>query len=94
MLPYTRDFGTRLLNDTVTVTFRVVRVMRSWIERYTEARRHVATGRSIIERQRALIERDQASGADTKSSEELLARFEASQMIFEEDLLRIRREAK
>ena len=67
--------------------------MGHWEDRHEQALRHVLRGRIIIERQRALIERRKALGADTKQSEELLDRFEASQVIFEEDLHRFSRES-
>ncbi len=66
--------------------------MRAWIERHEEAKRHVADGQRVIDRQRDLIGRQKALGCDTSRSEELLAAFERSQAIFESDLVRIRRE--
>ena len=66
--------------------------MRPWPERHAEAERHVADGQRVIDRQRAIIERQQALGSDTQQSQALLAAFERSQAIFESDLARIRRE--
>lgn len=63
--------------------------MTAWQDRYDLARKHVLSGRSVIERQRALIDRTKALGLSTSSHEELLTRFETSQAIFEEDLARI-----
>ena len=65
---------------------------RSWFERYTEACRHVLEGRRAVEKQRKLITKEKAQGRDTKSYEDLLASFERTQVIFEDDLKRIRRE--
>ena len=67
---------------------------RAWPERYAQAQRHVLAGLRTIGRQRALINRQRASGRDTRQSEELLAAFEQSQSIFEDDLVRIGRGAR
>jgi hypothetical protein len=64
----------------------------SWFERYTEACRHVLEGRRAVEKQRKLIAKEKAQGRDTKSYEDLLASFERTQVIFEGDLKRIKRE--
>lgn len=65
---------------------------RSWFERYIEACRHVLEGRRAVEKQRKLITKEKAQGRDTKSYEDLLASFERTHVIFEDDLKRIRRE--
>jgi uncharacterized protein YciI len=65
---------------------------RSWLERYQEANRHVASGREVIRRQRDLIDRKKAHGRTTDDAEDLLAVFERTQTIFEDDLTRITRE--
>jgi len=59
-------------------------------DRYTQALRHVAKGRSIIARQRMIIERQRTLRLGTKQSEELRDRFEASQAIFQDDLKRFK----
>jgi predicted DNA-binding transcriptional regulator YafY len=56
------------------------------------AQSHVISGRQIVSRQRALIERLRAHGRDLADAEELMDRFEASLRIFEEDLARLERE--
>jgi hypothetical protein len=61
-------------------------------ERIAMAERHVRDGNAILQRQRNLIERRRGAGYSTDSSEELLARFETSQAIFEDDLRRFRRQ--
>jgi hypothetical protein len=66
--------------------------MRRWTERFEEACRHVTEGRRIVDGQRALIERQKASGHDTNEFEHLLASFESAQQIFESDLARIQKE--
>ena len=66
--------------------------MRSLSERIDMARRHTAAGLIIIERQRAVIDRRRNLGEDVSSAEELLARFEQSQTIFEDDLDRLLRD--
>ncbi len=68
--------------------------LRNRTERYEEAKRHVADGLRVIERQRALTDRQQALRRDTELSERLLAAFERSQGIFEDDLARICKECK
>jgi hypothetical protein len=50
------------------------------------AQRHVAAGRAIVARQRNLIERIRALGLDTGEAESLLRQFEATLLVFEEDL--------
>ena len=49
------------------------------------ARRHVDEGRKIVERQRRLI----MTGHAPYNAEDVLATFEASQRIFEDDLARL-----
>jgi hypothetical protein len=53
------------------------------------ARRHVARGRQIVERQQLLVGQ---SGANLPEATKLLALFEATQAIFEDDLERLLRE--
>jgi hypothetical protein len=67
-------------------------MMSSWQERYQMACRHVAGGRQVIDRQRAIVDRQRARGFDSRESERLLEAFERSQGIFEDDLNRICRE--
>ena len=55
------------------------------------AAHHVRSGRLVVERQRALIRRGQEAGRNTDASEDLLALFERTQAIFEDDLARLRR---
>ncbi len=50
------------------------------------AREHVRKGRTIVARQRVLIERIRAQRRDPQAAEELLVRFEASLKMFEDDL--------
>jgi hypothetical protein len=50
------------------------------------AERHVREGLRLIAWQRDLIARRKAGGLSTRRSEELLATFEISQAIFEDDL--------
>ncbi len=71
---------------------RIRGLERTWTERHDEACRHAANGRQVIDRQRDLIKRQKAFGADTTKSEALLATFEQSQAIFESDVARIRQE--
>ncbi len=71
---------------------RIRGLSRTWTERHDEARRHAAKGRHVLDRQRDLIRRQKASGADTIRSEALLATFEQSQAIFDSDVARIRQE--
>ena len=66
--------------------------MLSLTERISLARRHVATGQSIIVRQRHLIQRARNKRLDSSVSEELLTRFEQTQIIFENDLERLLRQ--
>ena len=53
------------------------------------ALRHVVSGRKIIAAQRRLIERRRGEGKNTTVQEELLARYEHTQSIFEDDLFRL-----
>jgi hypothetical protein len=71
---------------------RTIACMHSWNDRCAQAERHVFDGQRVIDRQRVLIARQKALGADTHQSEALLASFECSQAIFEDDLVRIRRQ--
>lgn len=66
--------------------------MLTWTQRYSQADQHVREGRSTIQRQRALIDRQRALGRDTMESKKLLATLEQSQMVLERDLERIRNE--
>ena len=68
--------------------------MPTWNHRYVRADRHVTAGRRIIERQRTITVRQHSWGQDTAQSEELLPLFEATQLIFEDDLTRIRNERR
>ena len=63
-------------------------------KRLKQARKHVAEGRQVLSRQRAVIERLKRYGLDTEHSEQILTAFERSQKIFEADLDRIRQENK
>src|SRR5262249_23248568 len=54
-----------------------------------QTREHVLKGRTIVARQRVLIERIRTQRRDPKQAEELLVRFEASLSIFEEHLERL-----
>ena len=56
-----------------------------------DARRHVAFGADILSRQRNVIERLKRHGLDTEESERMLAQFERTQELFEEDLDRLER---
>jgi hypothetical protein len=66
--------------------------LRPLAERIAMAERHVRDGNAILRRQRNLIERRRCAGYSTDSGEELLAQFESSQAIFEDDLRRLRRD--
>ena len=57
--------------------------------RHEAALRHVVRGREIVAEQRALVERLQGLGQNTRREEELLDRFERSLAIFECDLQQI-----
>ena len=57
-----------------------------------QAARHVAEGKRIVARQRALIARRKEGGHDTTFAEDLLAQFERTLAVFEDDLLAIRKE--
>ncbi len=50
------------------------------------ATRHVATGQRIVDGQRLLLEHLKAGGRPFREAERLLALFEASLRIFEDDL--------
>jgi hypothetical protein len=50
------------------------------------AARHVAAGRKVVVRQRALVARQKTAGHDTFLSERLLGQFERSLLIFESHL--------
>jgi len=50
---------------------------------------HVAKGRPIVARQRQLITEVRARGGDSERAEDLLAAFERSLAIFEDDLAAI-----
>lgn len=65
--------------------------MASLSDRTTLATRHVVRGREIVAGQRELIERLRQLGCDTTASRELLAEFERTQAIFEDDLDRLQR---
>jgi hypothetical protein len=58
-------------------------------ERLILARRHVAGGRQIVERQQLLVRK---RGVNTAEALKLLALFEATQAIFEDDLDRLLQE--
>ncbi|NYG46205.1 hypothetical protein GGD67_003676 [Bradyrhizobium sp. IAR9] len=60
-------------------------------ERVIRARRHVARGRQIVERQQRMVSN---GGASTTEALKLLALFEATQNIFEDDLERILHEER
>jgi hypothetical protein len=59
-------------------------------ERLALARRHVARGRQIVERQQEIVRN---SCLNTDEAVQLLALFEKTQAIFEEDLDRLLRES-
>ena len=67
-------------------------MLSSLVERISMARRHVATGHSVIARQRDVIAKKRAFGADASGAEELLDQFEQSQAMFESDLARLLKE--
>jgi hypothetical protein len=52
----------------------------------TLARAHVEKGREIVARQRVLIGRIRALRADPTQAEDLLAQFERTLKVFEDDL--------
>jgi hypothetical protein len=58
-------------------------------ERLILARRHVARGRQIVERQQLLVGKRRVNTAEARK---LLALFEATQAIFEDDLDRLLQE--
>jgi hypothetical protein len=60
--------------------------------RIAVARRHVETGRAVIDRQRNVISRKLGWGLDASVSQQLLVQFEISQAIFEGDLERLLRD--
>jgi hypothetical protein len=55
-------------------------------ERLIEAARHVANGKRIVARQRALVTRLRACGSSTLVAEQTLRTFLRSLAIFEDDL--------
>jgi hypothetical protein len=55
-------------------------------ERLIEAARHVANGKRIVARQRALVTRLKACGSSTLVAEQTLRTFLRSLAIFEDDL--------
>jgi hypothetical protein len=57
------------------------------------AARHVAAGRKVVIRQRALVAKQKIAGRDTLDSETLLYQFERTLAIFESDLRRIEMES-
>jgi hypothetical protein len=59
-----------------------------------QARRHVAEGRWIVTRQRALVAGQKQAGRDTLLSENLLAQFERTLSIFEHDLRAIEQDSR
>ena len=66
--------------------------MDSLADRIAMAFRHVQQGRAIIERQHQLIDRRRKGGHSTDFSESLLAQFEQTQAIFEDDLAHLQRQ--
>ena len=58
------------------------------------ALRHVTTGRRIVAAQRKRVEQLRTDGRDATASEVLLARYERSLAIFEDDLKRIEEKKK
>ncbi|MGY3610110.1 hypothetical protein [Bradyrhizobium sp. Leo121] len=58
-------------------------------DRLILARRHVARGRQIVERQQLLVRKRRVNTAEARK---LLALFEATQAIFEDDLDRLLQE--
>ncbi|KRR14838.1 hypothetical protein CQ12_28650 [Bradyrhizobium jicamae] len=58
-------------------------------ERIVMAQRHVETGQGVIVRQRNIVARKHGRGVDASGAEELLARFEQCQAIFENNLERL-----
>lgn len=58
------------------------------------ARRHVLSGREIVQRQRDLIERLRHGSADTAVAEDLLRAFKKSLAVFENDLARIEQQSE
>jgi len=57
--------------------------------RRDQATRHVLRGREIVDRQRILIARLRLRSRDADAAEDLLACFERSLAIFEDDLARL-----
>jgi hypothetical protein len=55
------------------------------------ARHHVVRGREIIARQREIIEEAHERGSESSVAEKMLAQFEMSQAIFEDDFDRLPR---
>jgi hypothetical protein len=58
------------------------------------ALRHVTTSRRIVAAQRRRVEQLKTDGRDATASEALLARYERSLAIFEDDLKRIKEKRK
>jgi len=54
-----------------------------------KALRRVINGRKLIAEQKLRIERFRAKGRDTAAAEQLLAEYERSQAIFENDLKKL-----
>jgi len=57
-----------------------------------QAARHVAEGRRIVDRQRALVARLKEAGLDAFNAKDLLGQFERTLAVFEDDLRRFTRE--
>jgi hypothetical protein len=58
----------------------------------SQAARHVAEGKRIVARQRALVARQKEAGVDTLYAETLLAQFQRTLGVFEEHFLAIQKE--
>ena len=63
--------------------------MPGLVERIAMAQRHVAIGRDVIVRQRNVVAKKRDPGVDASFAQQLLARFEQSQAMFEDDLERL-----
>jgi len=59
--------------------------------KFEQAYRHVMDGRKIVARQREIIARLKAGGADVSDAEDLLDQFERTLAIFESDLAAIQK---
>jgi hypothetical protein len=68
--------------------------MKTWEERCADAQRRVTDGHRAIDHQRSIIASQRALRLNTQASEDLLAAFERSQEIFEEDLARLRQKGE